>query len=399
MPMPLSAPQRLPLAVYALTIGAFGIGTTEFVIMGLLVQVAAELQVTLPQAGGLISAYALGVFFGAPLLTLATRRLPHKATLLGLMVVFTLGNLACALAPSYGWLLAARVLTALAHGSYFGVGSVAAAQLAPPDRQAQAIALMFTGLTLATLLGVPAGAWLGLHYGWRSTFWAVTAIGALAALVVLALVPRRQADAPPGRVRDEVRQALRLPVLLGLGMTVLGFGGLFVVHSYIQPILMEAAGFAESAVAPILLLFGVGMVIGGLAGGKLADRGVARALLISLPGLAAVLALMTAALPSRPAAAGFSLLLGAAAFATVPALQMWVLQRAGRAQSLASSLNIGAFNLGNAIGAWLGGVVIAQGLGLHVLPLFAAVMPLLATIVAWAAIRRERLRRPENLSH
>lgn len=397
--MPLSAPQRLPLAVYALTIGAFGIGTTEFVIMGLLVQVAAELQVTLPQAGGLISAYALGVFFGAPLLTLATRRLPHKATLLGLMAVFTLGNLACALAPSYGWLLAARVLTALAHGSYFGVGSVVAAQLAPPDRQAQAIALMFTGLTLATLLGVPAGAWLGLHYGWRSTFWAVTAIGALAALVVLTLAPRTQADAPPGRVRDEVRQALRLPVLLGLGMTVLGFGGLFVVHSYIQPILMEAAGFAESAVAPILLLFGVGMVIGGLAGGKLADRGVARALLISLPGLAAVLALMTAALPSRPAAAGFSLLLGAAAFATVPALQMWVLQRAGRAQSLAASLNIGAFNLGNAIGAWLGGVVIAQGLGLHVLPLFAAVMPLLATIVAWAAIRRERLRPPENLFH
>ena len=397
--MPLSASQRLPLAVYALTIGAFGIGTTEFVIMGLLVQVAAELQVTLPQAGGLISAYALGVFFGAPLLTLATRRLPHKATLLGLMAVFTLGNLACALAPSYGWLLAARVLTALAHGSYFGVGSVVAAQLAPPDRQAQAIALMFTGLTLATLLGVPAGAWLGLHYGWRSTFWAVTAIGALAALVVLVLVPRTQADAPPGRVRDEVRQALRLPVLLGLGMTVLGFGGLFVVHSYIQPILMEAAGFAESAIAPILLLFGVGMVIGGLAGGKLADRGVARALLISLPGLAAVLALMTPALPHRWLAAAFSLLLGAAAFATVPALQMWVLQRAGRAQSLASSLNIGAFNLGNAIGAWLGGVVIAQGLGLHMLPLFAAVMPLLATIVAWAAIRRERLRRPENLSH
>ncbi|PJK09905.1 MFS transporter [Lysobacteraceae bacterium NML08-0793] len=380
---------RLPLAVYALTIGAFGIGTTEFIIMGLLVQVAADMQVTLPQAGWLISAYALGVFVGAPLLTLATRRLPHKITLMALMLIFTLGNLACALAPAYGWLLAARVLTSLAHGTYFGVGSVVATQLVAPDKQAQAIALMFTGLTVATLLGVPAGAWLGLQYGWRATFWAVTAIGVLATLVVLALVPRTQADTGPSRIRDEVRQVLRAPVLLGLLITVLGFGGLFVVQTYIQPILMQVSGFAESAVSPILLLFGVGMVIGGLLGGQLADRGVTRALLLSLLALAAVLALMTPALPHRVPAAAFSLLLGAAAFATVPALQMWVLQRAGSAQSLASSLNIGAFNLGNAIGAWLGGAVIAQGLGLQKLPLVAAALPLLALGVAVWAHKRE----------
>ena len=381
---------RMPMSVYALTIGSFGIGTTEFIIMGLLVQVATELQVSLPQAGLLISGYALGVFVGAPLLTLATRRLPHKNTLVALMVIFTLGNLACALAPSHGWLMAARVLTSLAHGTYFGVGAVVATRLVAPDRQAQAIAIMFTGLTVATLLGVPAGAWLGLQHGWRATFWAVSAIGLLATLVVFLLVPATRADDMDGSVLTEVRQVLRLPVLSGLLMTVLGFGGLFVVHTYIQPILMQVSGFAERAVSPLLLLFGVGMVVGGLLGGRLADRGVERALILSLLGLAVVLVSMRWALPDRWLAAIFTLLLGAAAFATVPALQMWVLQRAGTAQSLASSLNIGAFNLGNAIGAWLGGVVIAGGAGLQWLPVVGALMPLIAVGVAMLALRLPR---------
>lgn len=378
------------MSVYALTIGSFGIGTTEFIIMGLLVQVATELQVSLPQAGLLISGYALGVFVGAPLLTLATRRLPHKTTLVALMVIFTLGNLACALAPSYGWLMAARVLTSLAHGTYFGVGAVVATRLVAPERQAQAIAIMFTGLTVATLLGVPAGAWLGLQHGWRATFWAVSAIGLLATLVVFLLVPATRTYDPEGSVLSEVRQVLRLPVLLGLVMTVLGFGGLFVVHTYIQPILMQVSGFAESAVSPLLLLFGVGMVVGGLLGGRLADRGLGRALILSLLGLAVVLAAMSWVLPDRWLAASFTLLLGAAAFATVPALQMWVLQRAGSARSLASSLNIGAFNLGNAIGAWLGGLVIAQGVGLKWLPMVGALMPLIAVGVAMLALRLPR---------
>lgn len=378
------------MSVYALTIGSFGIGTTEFIIMGLLVQVATELQVSLPQAGLLISGYALGVFVGAPLLTLATRRLPHKTTLVALMVIFTLGNLACALAPSYGWLMAARVLTSLAHGTYFGVGAVVATRLVAPERQAQAIAIMFTGLTVATLLGVPAGAWLGLQHGWRATFWAVSAIGLLATLVVFLRVPATRTDDTEGSVLSEVRQVLRLPVLLGLLMTVLGFGGLFVVHTYIQPILMQVSGFAESAVSPLLLLFGVGMVVGGLLGGRLADRGLGRALILSLLGLAVVLAAMSWVLPDRWLAAIFTLLLGAAAFATVPALQMWVLQRAGSARSLASSLNIGAFNLGNAIGAWLGGLVIAQGAGLKWLPMVGALMPLIAVGVAMLALRLPR---------
>ena len=256
--------------------------------------------------------------------------------------------------------------------------------------QPPAIAIMFTGLTVATLLGVPAGAWLGLQHGWRATFWAVSAIGLLATLVVFLLVPATRADDMDGSVLTEVRQVLRLPVLSGLLMTVLGFGGLFVVHTYIQPILMQVSGFAERAVSPLLLLFGVGMVVGGLLGGRLADRGVERALILSLLGLAVVLVSMSWALPDRWLAAIFTLLLGAAAFATVPALQMWVLQRAGTAQSLASSLNIGAFNLGNAIGAWLGGVVIAGGAGLQWLPMVGALMPLIAVGVALLALRLPR---------
>ena len=387
-----SPSSRMPLAVYALTAGAFGIGTTEFVIMGLLMQVAADLQVSLPMAGLLISGYALGVFVGAPLLTLATHRLPRKTVLVALMVVFTLGNLACALAPSYALLMAARVVTSLAHGTFFGVGAVVATGLVAEERKASAISVMFTGLTVATLLGVPAGAWLGLQLGWRSTFWAVAAIGVIATLVIAALVPADRGKTPASNVRAELRVVAGTPVLLGLLMTVLGFGGMFAVYTYIQPLLTQVTGFADAAVSPILLVFGIGMIAGNLLGGRFADRGVPRALLATLLALTLVMALMTFALHSRWAMVLFTGLLGAAAFATVPALQMWVLQRAPGAQSLASSLNIGAFNLGNAFGAWLGGMVIARGLGLEALPWIGALVPLSAFAVAWLAIRTERAR-------
>lgn len=381
----------MPLAVYALTAGAFGIGTTEFVIMGLLMQVAGDLQVSLPLAGLLISGYALGVFVGAPLLTLATGRLPRKTVLVALMIVFTLGNLACALAPNYALLMVARVVTSLAHGTFFGVGAVVATGLVAEERKASAISVMFTGLTVATLLGVPAGAWLGLQYGWRSTFWAVAAIGVVATLVIATLVPKdRDTDAARPDVRAELAVVARTPVLLGLLMTVLGFGGMFAVYTYIQPLLTQVTGFADAAVSPILLVFGVGMIAGNLLGGRIADRGVPRALLATLLALAVVMGLMTFALHGRWAMVLFTGLLGAAAFATVSPLQMWVLQRAAGAQNLASSLNIGAFNLGNAFGAWLGGAVIARGLGLEALPWIGALVPLSAFAVAWLAIRAER---------
>ncbi|RZJ22060.1 MAG: MFS transporter, partial [Brevundimonas sp.] len=227
-----STPSRTPLALYALTIGAFGIGVTEFVIMGLLLQVSGDLKVSVPAAGLLMTGYALGVFVGAPLLTIATRALPKKTTLLVLMAIFTLGNLACAFAPTYELLMAARILTALAHGTFFGVGAVVATGLVAPEKKASAIAIMFTGLTLATLMGVPFGAWLGLQFGWRSTFLAVTAIGVAALIVLALLVPAVKSTEPLGRLRDEFAVLKRPQVLLGLAMTVLGFGGVFAIFTY-----------------------------------------------------------------------------------------------------------------------------------------------------------------------
>ena len=394
-----TASSRLPLGLYALTAGAFGIGTTEFVIMGLLMQVAADLHVSIAAAGLLISGYALGVFVGAPLLTAATQRMPRKAVLVALMIVFTLGNLACALAPNYELLMTARVITSLAHGTFFGVGAVVATGLVSEDRKASAISIMFTGLTVATLLGVPAGAWLGLEYGWRATFWAVTAIGVFATVIIATLVPADRSALAPLAFRDELRVVGRPQVLLGLLMTVLGFGGMFTVYAYIQPLLTQVTGFADAAVSPILLVFGVGMIVGNLVGGRFADRRLATALLGTLALLALVMGAMGFALHSRWAMVLFTGLLGAAAFATVSPLQLWVLQKARDAQSLASSLNIGAFNLGNALGAWLGGAVISHGLGLSALPWVAALVPASAFMVALWSLALDRASTPQDSQH
>ena len=391
----MTSPSRaMPAALYALAAGAFGIGTTEFVIMGLLIQVAADLKVTIATAGLLISGYALGVFVGAPVLTVATSRWPRKTVLIGLMAIFTLGNLCCALAPNYTLLLLARVVTSLAHGTFFGVGSVVATSLVPADRRASAISIMFTGLTIATLLGVPAGAWLGLHFGWRSTFWAVAAIGVLAMLVIATLVPADREHGKRIAVRGELRAIGQPSVLLGLLMTVLGFAGVFTVFTYIQPILTEVTGFAQGAVSPILLVFGVGLIAGNLLGGKLADRHLTRALWSTLVALIVVLGAMSFALHNKALAVLFVGLLGVAAFATVPPLQLWVLHKADDAKNLASSLNIGAFNLGNALGAWLGGVVVARGPGLGALTWIAALVTFSGLLMAlWAQQRDAALAR------
>ncbi|MFA6228975.1 MAG: MFS transporter [Rhodanobacter sp.] len=384
-----STRSRTPLALYALTAGAFGIGTTEFVIMGLLLQVSADLHVSIAAAGLLISGYALGVFVGAPLLTAATSRLPHKTALIALMIIFTIGNLASALAPNYTLLMIARVITSLAHGTFFGVGAVVATGLVAEDRKASAISIMFTGLTVATLLGVPAGAWLGLHFGWRATFWAVAAIGVLATVVISLLVPADRGDNAPMKFVEELKGIAHPQVLLGLLMTVLGFAGVFAVFTYIQPILTRVTGFSDGAVSPILLVFGGGMVIGNLLGGRLADRALVPTLLGSLAALAIVLGAMTFALHSKPAMIAFSGLLGIVAFATVAPLQLRVLQKATGGRVLASSLNIAAFNLGNAIGAWLGGMVIVHGPGLAAVSWVAALLPVLGLAVALWSVRRE----------
>lgn len=385
----------MPIALYALTAGAFGIGVTEFVIMGLLLEVSADLHVSISAAGLLISGYALGVVVGAPLLTVLTGRWPRKAVLVGLMVVFTLGNLACALAPDYWTLMAARVLTAFAHATFFGVGSVVATGLVPKERKASAIAIMFTGLTVANILGVPLGTWLGQAYGWRATFWAVTVIGVIAVAVIALLVPK---DTSQQEESSSLRQDLavlgRPALLLGLATTVLSWVGVFAGFTYIAPILTRITGFSEAAVSPILLVFGGGLVIGNLLGGRLADRSLVPTVFGTLLALSVVLGLMTFAIHSQVAAVIAIGLFGAAAFATVAPLQIWVLEKAtGAGQSLASSFNIAAFNLGNAIGAWLGGVVIDQGPGLSAIPWVAGLVPLAAMLVAYGAVRLESARR------
>jgi DHA1 family inner membrane transport protein len=383
----------MPLALYALTAGAFGIGVTEFVIMGLLMEVGADFGVSISMAGLLISGYALGVVVGAPILTALTSRLSRKTTLLALMAVFTIGNAACALAPDYATLMAARVLTAFAHGTFFGVGSVVATSLVAPDRRASAIAIMFTGLTVANVLGVPFGTWLGQAFGWRSTFWAVALVGLAAFAILAALVPRDKPSTTVPDFRSDLKALMRRPVLLGLLTTVLGYAGVFAVFTYIVPLLTQITGFSEGAVSPILLVFGAGTIVGNLLGGKLADRRLIPTMLGSLLLLTIVLGLTGFALQNRVLAVIAIGLLGASAFATVAPLQMWVLEKSqGAGQSLASSFNIAAFNLGNAIGAWLGGAVIDHGPGLAGVTWVAALLPLAGFGVALWALRMTRAR-------
>ncbi len=389
----------MPLALYALAAGAFGIGVTEFVIMGLLLEVSRDLGVSVAAAGMLISGYALGVVVGAPILTVFTATWNRKRVLIGLMVIFIIGNAACALAPSYDLLMAARILTALAHGTYFGVGSVFAASMVGKDKQASAIAIMFTGLTLANILGVPAGTWLGQQFSWRMTFWAVTLIGLAALAVLILLVPTDRSRAAQSGWRADLKAVSRASVLLGFLTTVLGFAGVFTLFTYIAPLLTQVSGFADTAVSPILLIFGGGLVAGNLLGGKLADIRLKTALIGSMAALALVLAFMSAAFGNQTAAVVLTGLLGVAGFATVPPLQSWVLSKAvGAGESLASSLNIAAFNLGNALGAWAGGLAISRGPGLENLPLVAAGFPLLAIVVALASFAIERRRVPSPIS-
>ncbi|MET9314073.1 MFS transporter [Kribbella sp. NPDC003505] len=352
----------MPAALLALAIGAFGIGTTEFVIMGLLPEVATDFGVSIPSAGLLISGYALGVVVGAPLLTAIGSKVSRKTVLIALMGVFIAGNLLSALAPSYGVLMTGRIVAALSHGAFFGVGSVVAASLVPKAKQASAIALMFTGLTVANVLGVPGGTALGQQFGWRSTFWAVTALGVIGLLGIVFLVPRQDTAEGPG-LRSELAVFKSLQVWLALAMTALGFAGVFASFTYIAPMMTEVAGFSAGAVTWLLVLFGGGLVVGNLLGGKAADRSLMPSLYLILTLLAAVLVVFVFTAHAKLPSAVTIALFGAAGFATVAPLQKRVMDKATGAPALASAANIAAFNLGNAAGAYLGGLTIEHGLG------------------------------------
>ncbi|GAA3046177.1 MFS transporter [Streptomyces roseofulvus] len=352
----------MPLALLALAVGAFGIGTIEFVIMGLLPEIAADYGVTIPTAGLLVTGYALGVVIGAPLLTVLGNKVSRKRMLMVLMGLFVVGNLVSAVAPSFGMMLTGRVVASLAHGSFFGIGSVVAAGLVAPDKKAGAIATMFTGLTVANIVGVPLGTFIGQAVGWRTTFAIVAALGVIGLLGIARLVPAMPRPAG-ARLRGELGAFRNPQVLLAMAMTVLGFGGVFAAITYIAPMMTEVAGYSDGAVTWLLVLFGVGMFLGNLIGGRYADRALMPLLYVTLAGLAAVLALFTVVAEYKILAAIAILLIGALGFATVPPLQKRVLDQAHGAPTLASAVNIGAFNLGNALAAWLGGLVIAGGFG------------------------------------
>jgi len=352
----------MPLAILALAVSAFGIGTTEFVMMGLLPDVAHDLGTSVPTAGYLVSAYALGVVVGAPLLTGLGARVPRKRMLLLLMALFTLGNLGSALAPGYVTLLLGRFLAGLPHGAFFGVGAVVAARLVAEERRARAVAAMFLGLTVANIVGVPAATALGQHLGWRATFLVVTVIGLLALAALAALIPHLPPEEHTG-VAHELR-ALREPqVLLGLLTAVFGFAGVFAVYSYLSSMMTEFTGFAESSVTLLLALFGIGMTLGALAAGPLTDRALRPTLYGSLGALAVVLVGFHYAAGSKVAAPIAVVVLGAVGFLTTTPLQMLVMNKARRAPTLASASNHSAFNLANAGGAWLGGAAISAGWG------------------------------------
>jgi DHA1 family inner membrane transport protein len=350
----------MPLALLALAIGAFGIGTTEFVVMGLLPQISGDFGVSVPTAGLLVTGYALGVVAGAPLMTVIGTKVSRKRMLMLLMGLFVVGNLVSAVAPVFAVMLVGRVIASMAHGAFFGIGAVVAAELVAPEKKAGAIAMMFTGLTVANVVGVPLGTYVGQSAGWRVTFVLVAALGVVGLLGVARLVP----DLPRAqgvRLRHELAVFGNVQVLLAMGMTVLGFGGVFAAVTYIAPMMTDVTGYSDGSVTWLLVLFGLGMVAGNLAGGRFADRRLMPMLITVLGALAAVLALFTLTAHDKAAAAATVFLIGALGFATVPPLQKRVLDQASGAPTLASAVNIGAFNLGNALAAWLGGLVIAAG--------------------------------------
>ena len=364
----------------ALAIGAFGIGVTEFAPMGMLPAIATDLGVSIPTAGLLISAYAMGVLIGAPLMTLTTSKVPRRTLLIALMGIFTIGNLLSALSTSYTTLLLARVLTSFNHGAFFGVGSVVAASVVAPEKRAGAVAGMFLGLTIATIGGVPLATWVGETIGWRSAFGGIAVLGAIA-MVSLRIALPALPGAEGGNMMAEVRVLGRGAVLKALGLTVLGSGAMFTVFTYIAPILREKAHASTGFVTGMLVLFGIGMTIGNIWGGRAADRAPQRTLVIALGLLTAVLVAFAAIMQWPLAAAVAILVWGFATFAIVPPLQMRVMEAAHDAPNLASAVNIGAFNLGNAIGAALGAAVISHQLGYPAVALAGAAMAASALIM------------------
>lgn len=380
----------MPLPLLALALSSFGIGTGEFVIMGLLLEVSGDLGVSVPAAGMLVTGYALGVALGSPLLALATARMGRRPVLVGLLLLFVVGNLCCAVAPDYTTLMIARVITSLCHGSFYGIGAVVAGEIAPPGRRARAIAIMFMGLTIANVMGVPLGTFVGQLFGWRSTFLGVAAIGLVAAVTLQVWLPH-DLQRPQGGIMLEVRSLGRLQVVLAMAISVMISTCFFSVFTYIAPILQQVTGITPDGVTAVLFLFGIGLTIGNLMGGRLADWRLMPGLIACFAVLSVVMALFNWTVYSPWAAIVTMFLWGIADFAVASPLQTRVVNEASGAPNLASTLNQSAFNLGNALGASIGGFAIDQGLDYARLPWLGCVMALCAlglTVFSHAIDRR-----------
>lgn len=395
----------MPIALLALTLSAFAIGTTEFVIVGLIPTVAADLHIGLPSAGLLVSLYALGVAIGAPVLTALTGKLPRKALLLGLMALFTVGNLLAWKAPSYESLIAARVLTGLAHGVFFSIGSTIATGLVPKEKAASAIAIMFTGLTVALVTGVPLGTFIGQHFGWRETFLAVSALGVVAFIGSWVFVPSNIRHTPPASLAQQAKVLAEPRLLLVYAKTAIGYGGSFIPFTFLAPILTDVSGFSAGAVGWVMLVYGVSVAVavGNIWGGKLADRmGPIPALKVIFALLAAVLLVFNFAAPHKWLALLAVLMWGAVAFGNVPGLQVYVVKQAERftpqAVDVASGLNIAAFNLGIAGAAWAGGLIVTH-LGLMHTPWIGALVVLVSlALTQWSGVLDRRAGIPVRAS-
>ncbi|GIO16481.1 putative MFS-type transporter YtbD [Cohnella xylanilytica] len=386
--------KKSTLALLALAISAFAIGTTEFISVGLLPLIAEDFDISVPLAGLTVTLYALGVTFGAPVLTSLTSGVPRKTLLLGIMIVFIAGNTLAALSGSIAVLLAARVLSALAHGVFMSIGSTIAADLVPPDRRAGAIATMFSGLTVATVTGVPLGTYIGQQLGWKAAFAAIAIIGVLAFVANFVLVPSSLRGGVRTPVRDQVKLATNGRLLLAFAITALGYGGTFVVFTYLSPLLHDVSGFKESTVALILLLYGIAIAIGNVVGGKAANRKPLSALLYMFAVQAVVLVVLAFTAPYKAAGLVTIFAMGLLAFMNVPGLQLYVVKLAERfapkAVDVASAVNIAAFNAGIALGAYLGGIVSEQAGLIYTAPVGAAMVVLAVLLTGWSRLLERR---------
>jgi MFS transporter, DHA1 family, inner membrane transport protein len=381
-------------ALLALAISAFGIGTTEFVPVGLLSSLANDLNISITLAGLLISGYAMGVAFGAPILTALTNKMNRKTLLMLLMIVFIAGNSVAALSTSFSLLLAARFITAFSHGVFFSIGATIAADLVPEHKRASAIAFMFTGLTVATVTGVPLGTFIGQTFGWRATFWAVALLGVVAIIASTILVPKNLKEAPPSSLKDQVKVIKNGRLLLAFAITALGYGGTFVAFTYLAPILEDVTGYAPKAVSFILLGYGIAVAVGNTIGGKAADKNPVKALFWMFVVQAIVLVILTFTAPYKIAGTITIFFLGLLAFMNVPGLQVYVVKLAERyvpsAVNVASAINIAAFNLGIAIGAFVGGVIV-DSIGIIHTPWIGGVMVFGAVLLtAWSGQLEKR---------